>query len=87
MMDGDGKKLQPDTLEWFTLRELALRWRTSVETLRRQCDSGELTAMRLGHQWRVHESVVKDREGKAQVKMVAKAREQTFAGSGVDHIG
>jgi excisionase family DNA binding protein len=54
------------TLEWFTLREIAERWRVSVDSVSRIIDRGDLLARKFGGQWRVHTSAVEAYEQEAK---------------------
>jgi hypothetical protein len=75
-MEPAAQNPDPATLEWWTLRELAIRWKVSRETLRRQCEAGQLVAMIIGSQYRIHNSVIRQREAAAKVQAVATARQE-----------
>lgn len=64
------------TLEWWTLPELATRWRFSLDSLLRWVKEGRLEARKFpGGQYRVHRAVVEKFEG-ANVKREPRARRQ-----------
>lgn len=50
---------QLQTLEWWTCRELAMRWNCGIEAIRRMIEEGTLRAKEFGWEMRVHESEVR----------------------------
>jgi excisionase family DNA binding protein len=47
---------------WWSIGELAARWHVSADTIRRRIKDGELRAMQVGGAWRVHQTVIEERE-------------------------
>lgn len=61
------------TLEWWTVRECADRWRFSEDSILRWIKSGKLAGKKIGGQFRVHRSAVEAFEG-GSVKQPPKRR-------------
>lgn len=73
----------PDELAsppWLTPREVAVRWRVSVQTVLRECDAGTLAAMKVGKRWRIHIKTVEERERRSKEPSDSKAATLTVCG-------
>jgi excisionase family DNA binding protein len=62
------------TLEWWTPKECANRWRVSTDTVIRMIDRGELKGLKFGGRWRIHNSVVERYEQGAKTRSSPPAR-------------
>lgn len=65
----DDTELTPadiQTLDWWTVRELANRWRCSADTVTRRIHDGTLKARKGMGGWRVHRTAIEafERSGK-----------------------
>ena len=49
---------------WWSIGEVADRWRVSSDSIRRRILDKSLPAMRIGGAWRVHQSVIEEHERK-----------------------
>jgi excisionase family DNA binding protein len=54
------------TLEWFTVREVANRWRVSADTVLRMIERHEVVAKKFGFKWRIHTTAVESFERSAR---------------------
>lgn len=55
----------PPNVEWYTVEELAARWRVSPPTVLRYIASG-VPAMKIGRQYRIHISTIEAKENEAK---------------------
>lgn len=55
------------SLDWWTPREVATRFRVSESTVLRMAARGELAGKQIGRQWRFHSSVLDVFEKSAKV--------------------
>ena len=53
-----GTKSQLESVQWWTVRECANRWRVSKSTVTRWLEAGKLAGKRFGSQWRVSGAAV-----------------------------
>lgn len=75
------------TLEWWTVREVANRWRKSDESVRRLIERGELKAMRCGGSYRIHTDTITAYERPSKPPAARKARKLASDPREVDLIG
>ena len=47
---------------WWTIGEVAARWRVSADSIHRRIKDGSLPAMRVGGAWRIHQDEIERRE-------------------------
>jgi excisionase family DNA binding protein len=57
--------------EYFTITEIAERFRVSEMTVRRMIDKGEITAIKMGRQWRISAALL---DSKIQAELEAADR-------------
>lgn len=62
------------SLEWWTPRECANRWRVSVDTVLRMIDRGDIKGLKFGGQWRIHNSAVEKYEQGGKARSAPAAR-------------
>ena len=65
---GRGRSLNDQTPRYWTIDQLAVRWQVSSRTVRRQILSGELRAVRIGHQLRVADDFLQRFEERHQFR-------------------
>lgn len=82
--------MEDTTIIWFTVREVATRWRCSNDSILRMIHVKAIDAMKLGGAWRIHRDAIQKRERAGRPEPVQARRPRVSSSlyaRARDHVG